>query len=173
MRIEIIPSSKGFNSIEGERVKSTSFRCWILHVIDFGVWILWNLDVGLLWCLDTVVVFFQGTQGRPRATGLRSGDRYPAKLLSEGASCESVSPCDSRTCSVSVSADTSHVCKLYFMCSVGAKHQILLQFKSPRFLGTSPLKFGIIFGRMFLHMWFGFHPHQHHQKTKARKAISL
>ena len=48
-----------------------------------------------------------------------------------------VSPRDSCTCSVRVSA---HVCKLCFMCSIGATHQILLQFKSPRLWGESPLK---------------------------------
>ena len=46
-----------------------------------------------------------------------------------------------------VAPDTNHVCKLCFMCSVGAKHQLLLQFKSPKLLGESPLKFGIRFGR--------------------------
>lgn len=51
-----------------------------------------------------------------------------------------VSPRDSCTCSVRVSADTNHICKLCFMCSIGATHQNLLQFKSPRLWGESPLK---------------------------------
>ena len=51
-----------------------------------------------------------------------------------------VSPRDSCTCSVRVSADTNHVCKLRFMWSIGATHQNLLQFKSPRLWGESPLK---------------------------------